>query len=189
MVHWVGTQPAWARGLSAAALSAGALVGVLVALGLGPQAQGDLAGRIFAYVQSRADGGESVFGPALLAWLRAAGPVWLLGMWAGAGVLLVAVALGLHGFALGLALGVACAAGGWPGLGDGVMAILPGNVLALPALWWLSGRAIHLAASRGDRPIPAGYVSAGIGVLLAVAASSLAESILAPLLLRAGGMA
>ena len=175
--------------MSAAALGAGALVGVLVAIGLGPQAQGDLAGQIFSYVQARADGRESVFGPALIAWLRAAGPVWLLGMWAGAGVALVAVALGLHGFALGLALGVACASGGWTGLGDGAMAILPGNVLALPALWWLSGRAMQLAASRGDGVIPAGYVSAGVGVLMAVAASSLAESVLAPLLLRAGGLA
>lgn len=189
LVHWSEPHPGWARALAAVALAAGALLGVLVALGLAPQVQSDLAGRIVLYAQSRADGGAQVFGPALAGWLRAAGPVWVLGMWPGAGVALVALALILHGFALGLALGVAAASGGWAGLGAGVTAILPGNLLALPALWWLSGRALHLAATRGAARIPRAYWAIGIGVLLAVAGSSLAESMLAPALLRAGGLA
>ena len=189
LVHWLERQPAWARTLAAGALAAGALAGLLVAVGLAPQIQGDLAGQIYSYVQARAAGRGSVAGPALAGWLRVAGPVWLLGMWPGAGVGLISLALGLHGFALGLALGVAATVGGWPGLGAGVLAILPGNLLALPALWWLGGRALHLAATRGETRVPLGYVAVGIAVLLAVAASSLAESILAPSLLRAGGMA
>ena len=189
LVHWLGRQPSWTRALAAAALAIGALAGLLVAVGMGPAMQGDLAGQIYAYAQARAAGRGPVAGPALAGWLRAAGPVWLLGMWPGAGVALVSLALGLHGFALGLALGVAATVGGWPGLGAGVLAILPGNLLALPALWWLGGRALHLAATREDARVPRGYVAVGIAVLLAVAVSSLAESVLAPSLLRVGGMA
>ncbi len=187
LVHWFGGQPPWARMLAAGALASGALLGLLAALALTPGTQGDLAGSIFAYAQERAAGDGAVFAPALGGWLRAAGPVWLLGMWPGAGVALVLVALGLHGFALGMALGVAGAAGGWTGLWTGLLAILPGNLLALPALWWLSGRALHLASTRGEGPVPPAYVGVGLAVLAAVTASSLAESLLAPLLLRAGG--
>jgi hypothetical protein len=187
VLHWVGRGPAWARAAAAAALAAGGAAGVLGALGLGPERQAELAGSVFAYAQARAGGQGDVFGPALEGWLRAAGPVWLGGLWPGAGLALVPLALGLHGFALGFGLAVAAAAGGWSGLLAGLEAVLPGNLLALPALWWLGTRALGLAASRRSA-LPVGYAAVGLAVLAAVAASSLGEAWLAPVLLRATGM-
>jgi hypothetical protein len=188
LVHWVGRAPGWAGGAAAGALAAGAAVGLLAALGLPPERQAELAGSIVVYAQARARGQGRVFAAALAGWLRAAAPVWLAGMWPGLGVPLVLAALALHAASLGFVLGVAAAAGGWAGLAAGLGAVLPGNLFALPAVWWLGARALHQAAGRAGRRPPSGYLLAGAAVLAAVSLSAAAETALAPPLLRLIGV-
>lgn len=188
LIHWAAEGRLWPRPAAGVALLAGALAGVAAALHLPPAERGALASHVLAYAAARGQGRGSVFGPALAGWLRVAAPVWVAGMWTGAGLALVLGALLLHGFSLGFSLCVA-AAGGWSGLGAGLAAVLPGNLLALPALWWLGARALDLAASRrgGARGVPAPYLQVGAAVLLLVTCSSLAEAALAPWLLRWAG--
>ncbi len=189
LVHWAWDGRRWPRRAAAAALVAGGLGGVLVAWHLPVGLRAYWAARVLAYAARRAQGRGAVFRPALDGWLRTAAPIWAAGLWPRVGAVVVLVALGLHAFSLAFGVAVAGAAGGWAGLHAGVLAVLPGNLLALPALWWLGSRAVDRAAARNTgRPSRLGpYVQVGAGVLLAVTCSSLGEAALGPLLLRLGG--
>ena len=189
LIHWTTDGRRWPRHATAVALAVGGLGGILAAWHLPGGDRGLLARDVLGYAAARAQGRGAVFGPALDGWLRTAAPVWLAGMWSVLGVPLVLGALAVHAFALGFALAVAASGGGWPGLQAGVAAVLPGNILALPALWWLGTRAVDLAAARRGtrRPVPQPYLQVGLVVLLVVTGSSVGEALVAPLLLRAVG--
>ena len=168
-----------------AALAAGALAGGVTCHLLPADRQALLGAAVLAYAHARAQGHSGALAPTLLAWLRAAAPVWLGGFWAPGGVPIILAALGLHGFALGLGLGVAGSAGGARGLAASALALLPGNILALPALGWLGGKAIRTALRPGREPLPAGgYLRLGVAILAGVAAVSLVEALLTPVVLR-----
>lgn len=184
-----GAPPAWAAWLAAAALVLGLSVGVRGAWSLPAAERLRLGQGVAGYLQARAGGRPAVLWPATTAWVRAAAPVWAAGLWPKVGVALVALSLGLHGFALGFACGTAAALGR-AGLGAALLAVLPGNLLGLPALWWLATRAAALSAARrgGLRPLPGGYLWLGLVVGGGVLLSSVAEAVLGPVLLRAAGM-
>ena len=163
----------------------GLVAGALAAYALAPAERAALGTAVAAYVRSRAHGRGHVLGPALRGWLQAAAPVWAAGMVRVVGVPLALAALSLHAFALGMGLGVAAASGGPAGLVASALAILPGNLLALPALAWMGGRAVALAARPAASPLPSAYVRVGVTVLVGVTLSSVGEAELAPLLLHA----
>lgn len=185
VVRWRRPLPRWPALAAAGALAGGFMAGAAAAYALAPSERAALAAAVAAYVRSRAHGRGDVLGPALRGWLQAAGPVWIAGMVRTVGVPLALAALALHAFALGMGLSVAAAGGGASGLAAGALAILPGNLLALPALGWLGGRAVALAARPAPGPLPASYVRLGAAVLVGVTLSSVGEAELAPLLLRA----
>lgn len=179
----------WAGWLAGLALAAGLAIGLQAAMHLPTAERVWLGQGVSGYLRARSGGELAVFGPAAGGWLRAAAPVWAAGLWPKVGVALVALALGMHGFSLGMALGAASALGP-AGFGGAVLAVLPGNVLAVPTLSWLGARAASMSAARrgGIRPVPAGYVWLGVAVLGGVTLSSACEAALAPLLLRAAGI-
>ncbi len=166
-------------------MAGGLVAGALAAYALAPAERAALGTAVAAYVRSRAHGRGHVLGPALRGWLQAAAPVWAAGMVRVVGVPLALAALSLHAFALGMGLGVAAASGGPAGLAASALAILPGNLLALPALAWMGGRAVALAARPAASPLPSAYVRVGATVLVGVTLSSVGEAELAPLLLHA----
>lgn len=167
------------------ALAGGALAGGITCHLLPGGRQALLGAAVLAYAHARAQGQGGALAPTVLTWLRAAAPVWLGGLWSSGGVPIILAALALHGFALGLGLGVASSAGGAHGLAASALALLPGNILALPALGWLGGRAIRTALRPGREPLPArGYLRLGVAVLGGVAAVSLVEALLTPVVLQ-----
>ncbi len=185
VVRWHRPVPRWTWVAASLALIGGLAAGAVVATLLPPARQAVLGGSVLLYARARAAGRVRVLRPTLLAWVRAAAPVWLGGWWAGGGVPVVLGALGLHGFALGLGLGVADAAGGPRGLGEALLTLLPGNLLALPALIWLAVRALVSALRPPTRPLPGTpYLLVGLGMLCGVAAAAAAEATLTPAVLR-----
>lgn len=177
--------PRWPLPAVTGALLAGVLAGVVACRLLPGGRRAILGAAVLAYAHARAQGASGALGPTLLAWLRAAAPVWLAGFWVPAGAPLALVALGLHGFALGLGLGVAAARGGLPGLTASALTLLPGNILALPALTWLGVLALHAALRPANQGLPRpGYLAVGVAVLAGVALVSLVEALLTPVVLR-----
>jgi hypothetical protein len=178
--------PAWAVvGSLCAGLAAGVAAGHLLPGGR----RAALGAAVLAYAHARAHGRSGDLAPTLLAWLRAAAPVWLGGLWSPGGAPIVLAALGLHGFALGLGLGVAGSTGGARGVLASALTLLPGNILALPALGWLGAHALRAALRPGREPLPsAGYLRLGAAVLAGVAAVSLVEALITPLVLQLAGV-
>jgi len=181
---------AWSGWLAGLTLVCGVAAGVQAAAHLPAAERIGLAEGIAGYVRARSGGELAVFWPAASAWLRAAAPVWTAGLWPKVGVGLVALALGLHGFSLGMAFGTAAVLGP-AGLGAAAVSVLPGNLLALPTLCYLGARAAGLALGRdgGFDRVPPAYLWLGAAALAGVTVSSACEAALAPLLLRAVGVA
>lgn len=183
LVRWSAAARPWSRRAAAAALGAGGVVGAVAALHLPAPERGYWAGRVLAFAAWRTEGRGHVLRPALDGWLRAAAPVWAAGLWPGPGAVVVLLALALHAFALAFGLAVA-AARGPGGLEAAVLAVLPGNVAALPALWWLASRALDRALAPPPARRLGPYLGVGGVVLVAVACSSLGEAALGPVLLH-----
>ncbi len=180
---------AWCGWLAGLALAGGVASGVQAALHLPAAQRLQLADGVAGYVRARAAGELAVFWPAASGWLRAAAPVWTAGLWPRAGVLMVALALGLRGFSLGMAFGTVAVLGP-AGLAAAMVSTLPGNVFALPLLCYLGARAATLAVRRtgGGAGVPRGYLWLGAAGLGGVAVSSACEAALVPLVLRAAGV-
>lgn len=180
-------RPWWGAWLAILALGLGGGCGLALAGRLTPEARAGLAAAIAGYVRLRAGQRAAPFWPAAAAWLRAAVPVWAAGLLPRLGQGLVALALALHGFALGLALGAAAALGP-TGLAAAALSVLPADLLALPSLCYLGARAVRVAnaRARAGGAVPAAYWRLG-AALGALALGSAGVAAAAPALLRAVG--
>lgn len=131
-----------------------------------------------------------VFQAALSSNLRTTALVFLLGLTV-VGAPLVPVVVFLRGFIVGFAVGFLVSHLGWSGMLMALLAILPQNLLLIPALLVLSAYALLFAATvirrRGTTaPWRAGVAFTVITAVTVVtaAAASLVEGYVAPLFLR-----
>lgn len=133
-----------------------------------------------------------IFRAALFGYLRTIGFMLVLGLtvvaaWA------VPIIVFLRGFILGFAVGFLVSHFSWTGLLISLLAILPQNVLAIPAVVLMAGAAVAfgLTVVRHGRRDAAAIGRAGrrlalvtVAALLAITVASLMEGYLAPALLR-----
>lgn len=133
---------------------------------------------------------RQVFSLAFGSNLRTVGLIFLLGL-SVIGVPLVPVVVFLRGFILGFTVGFLMSQLGWPGFGMVLLAVLPQNLILVPALLILAAAALAFGGAivmrhRGGRPWPAALqlMVLAAGALVAAAGASLMEGYIAPLFLR-----
>ncbi|HEY8449822.1 MAG TPA: stage II sporulation protein M, partial [Bacillota bacterium] len=134
---------------------------------------------------------QSIVRQALLSNWRTAGLIFLLGLTV-VGVPLIPAIVFLRGFIVGFAVGFLVSSDGWRGLLISLLAILPQNVLIVPALIVLSAAAVTFSA-RLVRPGPGrpslwrfviSYLTTAAACFIALAVASVLEGYVAPLFLR-----
>lgn len=200
-LHTYVTVNQGAAAALAAVLVAGLLMGALAVGSLGAAERQDLVRYLSEFIQSlgAAPGVESQavafhlsLGQALQGALLQAGLIWLLGVTVVgvAGIFLLAF---IRGFAIGFAAGFLAAELGWRGMLFSLAALLPQNLLAVPALLVGGSLAASFAwrqvLSRWQRRPFAYYqeLSEFSGALvpaaLALVGAALVEAVLSPLLM------
>ena len=125
--------------------------------------------------------------------LRTVAAVWLGGLVV-IGVPLALLLVMVRGFAIGFTVGFLASEAGWRGVAFSVGAVLPHNLLAVPALWaaavaalsfagkaWSARRRRWGGAFLGD---VLSYVAVGITVTCLLGLASLVEAYLTPALIR-----
>jgi len=136
----------------------------------------------------------AVFRQALASNWRTAGLILLLGVTV-VGVPLVPAIVFLRGFIIGFSVGFLLASRGWQGVAISLLAVVPQNLLIVPAVVGLSAAALIFAAGvvrRGSQRGPslvvrlAQYLTAAAVALAALAAASLIGGYVSPLFLRWG---
>jgi len=134
----------------------------------------------------------AVFRQALASNWRTAGFIVLLGLTV-VGVPLVPAIVFLRGFIVGFSVGFLLASRGWQGMAISLLAVLPQNLVIVPAIVGLSGAALVFAGGVVRRPGPHGssfavrvgrYLAAAALGFAALTAASLIEGYVAPLFLR-----
>lgn len=134
----------------------------------------------------------AVFRQALSSNWRTAGFIVLLGLTV-VGVPLVPAIVFLRGFIVGFSVGFLLASRGWQGMAISLLAVVPQNLLIVPAVVGLSAAALVFAGGflrRGSQRGPAlvvrvaQYLTAAAVAFATLAAASLIEGYVAPLFLR-----
>lgn len=137
--------------------------------------------------------GAQLLRAALAANLRTVAAVWLAGLVV-IGIPLALVVVMVRGFAIGFTVGFLASEAGWRGVVFSVGAVLPHNLLAVPALWaaavaalsfagkaWSARRRRWAGAFLGD---VLAYLAVGITVTCVLGLASLVEAYLTPALIR-----
>lgn len=175
-------------GVSSGALAVGALDG---------SQRLELSHYLDFFFHSLQDPGETwtsspVVRQALSGNLRTAGLIFLLGLTV-IGVPLVAAIVFLRGFIIGFAVGFLLVSRGMTGLTIGVLAILPQNILIIPALIILSAAALNFSTGIvRKRPLDKGpmwktftsYSLVALGCFALLILASFVEGYIAPFFLR-----
>lgn len=177
--------------------AAGAAFGALATGALDADQRGELVQYLEHFLaafegEQPAPPAPEIFRAALAVYLRTMGIMLALGLtvvaaWA------VPVVVFLRGFILGFAVGFLVSHFSWTGLLISLLAVLPQNLLAVPAVVLTAGAAVAfaLAVARHGRRDAAAIMGAGrrlalitVLSLLAVTLASFMEGYMAPVLLR-----
>jgi len=142
---------------------------------------------------AREQRGAQMLRAAVAGNLRTVAAVWLGGLLV-IGAPLVLFLVMVRGFAIGFTVGFLASEAGWRGVAFSVGAVLPHNLLAVPALWaaavaalsfagkaWTARRRRWAGAFLGD---VLAYLAVGITVTCVLGLASLVEAYLTPALIR-----
>lgn len=161
----------------------------------------ELTGYLDGLLEAARGGPSPLPGPEVLRVSLSRNLRTLAAMWIGGavviGVPLVILLLFARGFALGFTVGFLAAQAGWRGIVFSLGAVLPHNLLAVPALWivgiaglsfagkaWLARRRRWQGSLAGDL---AGYLLVGLALASLLGLACTVEAYLTPVFVRALG--